>query len=99
MCSGRRPCLSFPPLHPDRHGGLPLRALMTCAAFLLSVDAYVSVYSDAVRTRLGRHVQLGPIVTPPQDWRQHRDALAPVEIIFSGWGAPVMDEALLRAMP
>ena len=72
---------------------------MTCAAFLLSVDAYVSVYSDAVRTRLGRHVQLGPIVTPPQDWRQHRAALAPVEILFSGWGVPVMDEPLLGALP
>src|SRR5687768_6819980 len=84
---------------PDRRGGLSPRTIMTRAAFLLSVDAHRSVYSDTVRTRLRRHVQLGPVVTPPQDWRQHRAALAPVEILFSGWGAPVMDEALLCALP
>jgi phosphoglycerate dehydrogenase-like enzyme len=72
---------------------------MPRAAFLLSAEAFASVYTEAVRARLRDHVQLGPIVAPPGDWREHRAALAPAEIIFSGWGAPVMSEEFLRALP
>lgn len=73
--------------------------LIPRAAFLLADDARASVYPDSVCARLRRHVQLAPVAIPPEAWRLHRGTLASVQLIFSGWGAPVMDEELLRAMP
>lgn len=69
------------------------------AAFLLADETRAAVYTDSVCARLQRHVQLAPVAVPPEAWRLHRDTLESVQLIFSGWGAPVMDEELLRAMP
>jgi phosphoglycerate dehydrogenase-like enzyme len=38
-------------------------------------------------------------IAPSEDWRRHRDALRETEVLFSGWGAPVMDHEFLRSMP
>lgn len=40
----------------------------------------------------------GPVIGGTS-WREHGERLAETEIIFSGWGAPLMDEAFLAAMP
>jgi phosphoglycerate dehydrogenase-like enzyme len=72
---------------------------MTRAAFLLSTEALQLVYGDDVLTRLRRYAAIGPIVAPGEDWPRHREELAAVEVVFSGWGAPMMDEEFLRALP
>lgn len=69
------------------------------AALLLSPEARQLVYADGVMTRLQRRANLVAIVAPANEWQQHRAALAKVEVLFSGWGAPVMEEPLLAAMP
>src|SRR5258708_32170148 len=72
---------------------------MINAALLLSSEALNLAYGDGVLTRLRHHAQIDSIVAPAHEWPSHRLALGGVEAIFSGWGAPVMDEELLRAMP
>ena len=72
---------------------------MTQAAFLLSLEAFDLIYSNGVLPRLRQHAQIGPLVTPAHDWTRYRESLARTEVVFSGWGAPVMNETLLAAMP
>jgi phosphoglycerate dehydrogenase-like enzyme len=72
---------------------------MLNALFLLAPDDYPKLYSDEVRARLeGRALILGGLV-PSAEWTEHRDTLSKTDIIFSGWGAPVMDDSFLQAAP
>ena len=67
--------------------------------FILRSNAYNDIYSEPVRTAIGNLVEL---VAPPQtaeEIQANPDILHEVEIIISGWGAPVMDEAFLAHAP
>jgi phosphoglycerate dehydrogenase-like enzyme len=72
---------------------------MIHAAFLFSAEARALVYPEAVMTRIRRRVHVGPVVAPAQGWPEFRESLREVQVVFAGWGAPTMDEALLRALP
>lgn len=73
---------------------------MSQAALLLSQEALDCAYGEPVRRRLQATVPAPMlIVTPGDAWRQHRDALRHTEVIFSGWGAPRMDDEFLRHLP
>lgn len=72
----------------------PLNAL-----FILGADAFARTYSPEDRAELAAFVRFvhPPIlsgVTP-----EHHGALAEADILFSGWGAPVLDTAFLSAAP
>jgi phosphoglycerate dehydrogenase-like enzyme len=43
--------------------------------------------------------ELVETVIPFREWARHPDVLAGVDILFSGWSAPMMDEAFLDAAP
>ena len=67
--------------------------------FILESPAYDMVFGPAEREAIERHVDL---VAPPQTREtiaSRMDLLQDVEVIFSGWGAPLMDEAFLAAAP
>ncbi len=67
--------------------------------FILNSDAFELIYGDALLAEIAGRVEL---VAPPQTARSilaNPSLLADVEVIFSGWGAPVMDEAFLCAAP
>jgi phosphoglycerate dehydrogenase-like enzyme len=73
--------------------------LMFQAALLLSPEALSSAYGGAVLDRLRPQLGRLTLVAPGGSWRQYSEQLRSVEVIFSGWGAPLMDEEFLNAAP
>ena len=73
--------------------------IMFQAALLLSSEALSSAYGGAVLDRLRPQLGRLTLIAPGDSWRQYSDQLRTVEVIFSGWGAPLMDEEFLKATP
>lgn len=72
---------------------------MINAAFLLSADEFPKLYDDNTRARICRQTSnIGGLV-PSEKWSQHRETLAQADVLFSGWGAPVMSEVFLESVP
>jgi phosphoglycerate dehydrogenase-like enzyme len=72
---------------------------MPKALFLLDPEPYDLIYSPTERERLS---QLAEFYAPAQTRRsvqEHPEVLSDVEVIFSGWGMAVLDEAFLQAAP
>src|SRR5438270_338116 len=72
---------------------------MLAAALLLSREALASAYGEPVLSRLRTRVSSLAMIAPASDWREQLDALRDTEVIFSGWGAPRMDDDLLQHLP
>ena len=69
------------------------------AIYLLNPDAYAKIYGPDERRDLA---QLVDVIAPPQTAASvaaDPSVLADVEVILSGWGMAVLDEALLAAAP
>ena len=67
--------------------------------FVLNADAYGLAYGPDEREAIGR---LATLIGPPMtrdDLAARPDLLARVEVLFSGWGAPLADEAFLDQAP
>jgi phosphoglycerate dehydrogenase-like enzyme len=67
--------------------------------YILNEDAYRKIYGPNQRQSIEQHVE---IVGPPQTRTTifaNLGMLAEVEVIFSGWGAPVFDDEFLDAAP
>ncbi len=67
--------------------------------FILDEEAYEMAYGPDERRAIGRYVDF---VAPPQTVEaiaQRMDLLSNVQVIFSGWKAPVLDERFLAAAP
>jgi phosphoglycerate dehydrogenase-like enzyme len=67
--------------------------------FILRPDAYDEIYGHQERTTIG---ELIDVIAPPQTSESilaHPEILQEVEVILSGWGAPLMDEAFLAHAP
>lgn len=69
------------------------------AALLLSPEALSSTYGGTVLERLRPQLAGLTVISPGNSWREHATSLESVEVIFSGWGAPLMDEEFLKAVP
>ncbi len=69
------------------------------AAFALAPRAFAEIYPDAVLARLRRASAPRPTPIPGASWKRHMRALRETEILFTGWGAPVLDEEFLAATP
>jgi phosphoglycerate dehydrogenase-like enzyme len=69
------------------------------AAFLLDPASQRLVYGAEELAALRSLVELTETVIPSREWSRHPEVLAEAEILFSGWSAPLMDEAFLRAAP
>lgn len=69
---------------------------MIQACFTLSPDKLPEIYGvDALRRIRENANVLGPVFAGA-DWRKNADQLREAEVIFSGWGAPKMDEEFFR---
>lgn len=69
------------------------------AAFILRTDAFERIYGDELRAEVA---QLLTLVAPPLTSEQVKadpSLLAECEVLLSGWGAPLLDEAFLAAAP
>ena len=72
---------------------------MVKGAFALGAGALERIYGPEERAGAARLIEL---VAPPltgEDAQAHPERLAEVEVLFSGWGAPRLDAALLAAAP
>lgn len=70
------------------------------ALYLLPASSFNLIYGPDERRDIARCVTLlHPDAIEPDAALTRRDLLAEVEIIFSGWGAPVLDDAFLAAAP
>lgn len=67
--------------------------------FILNPDAFEAVYGEADLAKIERHVCVSHPVFGGSDVDAHLESLHDVEVIFSGWGGPLLDEALLDHMP
>lgn len=67
--------------------------------YVLDSDAYDMVFGPDERRDIEQHVEM---VAPPQmsqSLAARPDLLRDVEVLFSGWGAPVVDDAFLDRAP
>ncbi|MDP0497198.1 MAG: hydroxyacid dehydrogenase [Verrucomicrobiota bacterium JB024] len=67
--------------------------------FLLKDYAFEELYSPSTVAEIARLTENDGRIHPAEDILAHPDDYRDVEIIFSGWGAPVMDAKLLSALP
>ncbi|MCX6047869.1 MAG: hydroxyacid dehydrogenase [Chloroflexi bacterium] len=67
--------------------------------FLLNRDAYEQIYGAAERAAIAQAVELYAPPQTAQSIQANPAILHDAEIIFSGWGMPVIDEAFLVATP
>jgi phosphoglycerate dehydrogenase-like enzyme len=72
---------------------------MLYATLLLSPEALGSAYSEPVLGRLRAQVGRLSVIAPAEAWREQAAVLRETEIIFSGWGAPRMDDEFLEHAP
>ena len=67
--------------------------------YILDTDAFNLVYSDADRIAIQKHVRFAAGHMTKQSIAANAGVLQDVELIFSGWGMPIVDDAFLLAAP
>jgi phosphoglycerate dehydrogenase-like enzyme len=67
--------------------------------FILAPHAFNQIYGEKIHAEIARRVELVAGVQTAESVAANPALLADVEVIFSGWGAPVMDEKFLAAAP
>lgn len=72
---------------------------MINSLYIMNLSSLERVYAQADRDRLiqASHVLRAPMDT--LDVYKHKEALEQVDVIFSGWGGPTLDEQFLQATP
>jgi len=76
------------------HGGMKPTAL-----YILDPGNFEVIYGPVEQTAIAGQVQLLGAPLARQKCAEYPAQLREVELIFSGWGAPVMDEKFLAAAP
>ena len=71
---------------------------MPRALYILSSDAYQRIYGG-VQDQIARQVEFNAGPQTPASISAQPDLLRDVEIIFSGWGAPLFDQVFLDRAP
>ena len=73
---------------------------MTRGAFILDPQAFADIYGDECRTALGRLAGIeAPVITTAAAVANPPAWLAETEVLFTGWGGPQLNEAMLARMP
>lgn len=66
---------------------------------VLNTDACDQVYGQEGVAEIGRRLTLIHAPITAQELQARPELLARADVIFSGWGAPLMDESFLRSAP
>lgn len=69
------------------------------ALFVLDSDSLDMIYGPEDRHSLEEMADFYAPAQTRESIRTHQELLAEAEVIFSGWGAPMVDEAFLKAAP
>lgn len=72
---------------------------MSHVVLLLSSEALTLAYPEPVLARLRSLADSVQVISPAESWKSHPEVLQRADVIFSGWGAPRMDDAFLRHAP
>ena len=72
---------------------------MKKALFIMMNDMVCNVYDEETRTEISEHFDVLSEPLTKENISDYPDLLAEVEVIFSGWGSPVYDDAFLAAAP
>ncbi len=67
--------------------------------YILESEHYETIYPEDVRQQISEYVDvIAPLLTK-EEVECYSDVLKEAQVIFSGWGAPVLDEDFLQACP
>jgi phosphoglycerate dehydrogenase-like enzyme len=69
------------------------------AQFLMAGAAFDHVYGPEERAAISARVPISNLLITPEDYRDTTETWPDVEMLFSGWGMPVMDKAFFRRFP
>jgi phosphoglycerate dehydrogenase-like enzyme len=69
------------------------------ATFILDENAFKLIYSAEHLKKIGKYVEINPTFVTENKISTYHESLKKVEIIFSGWGCPRIDEHCLHMMP
>lgn len=72
---------------------------MKNAVLLGPPNLLAAAYPESIRAEISRLVRLDPREIDSEAWREHPEALARAELIFSTWGLPTLDREFLAATP
>lgn len=67
--------------------------------YLLNEAAFNKIYGPEERADINAVVDISETVVTPESLKENPSVLEDVEIIFSGWGAPLMDAEFLALAP
>lgn len=69
------------------------------AAYILEAPAFDLIYGKPERLELGRLLNFPLPPLTKETWAEHGSELADIDVVYSGWGSPVFDDAFLDALP
>ena len=72
---------------------------MLKAAYILDANAHRLIYGPAEQRDIAAQVEIVAPVIAGRDVKAHLTQLKDIDVIFSGWGGPTLDDALLAALP
>lgn len=84
---------------PSQRRDTPHVATRPRAAFALPPESLRLIYGPEQRAELERLSDVGDVPITREGWRQQREILSNVELLFHGWGGPVLDADFLVAAP
>jgi phosphoglycerate dehydrogenase-like enzyme len=67
--------------------------------YILQADAFERIYPPRIQEEIAGLVKIAAPLQTSESIRENPSLLGDVDVIFSGWGAPVLDEAFMRAAP
>jgi phosphoglycerate dehydrogenase-like enzyme len=74
---------------------------MKKAVYFMNEAVFPMIYGGSLHAQFSELVDIpagAPLLTR-ENWSDHKELLKDVEVIISGWGGPVVDEAFLDAAP
>ncbi|WP_331460481.1 hydroxyacid dehydrogenase [Gracilibacillus suaedae] len=67
--------------------------------YIMNKESFPLVYSDSIRSEIRQLVDIDRDVMSAEEVESDLSVLKDVDVIFSGWGGPKLDETFLRAAP
>lgn len=67
--------------------------------YILGEKSYTEIYPERIREKIENQVQMVSTAYTPETIAEAPHVLQNVDLLFSGWGAPKLDEAFLKAAP
>ena len=77
----------------------PVRKSTVSAVYLLAGEVFDDIYSPQDKATIASRINIQQNLITPEHYRMSSDVWPEVEMIFSGWGMVLMDDAFFRRFP